>query len=100
QLRRRQDGGHWLFRAVCLSLGCSCKNPGDPPRGGSPARTIRELIAHAVPELRRPLGTVRDLFRRGEAPSQWAPSASFAAFSGCAMVGATGIEPVTPTMSR
>jgi hypothetical protein len=63
-------------------------------------RTLREHSAHALPNLVGRLGKVQGLFRRGE-PRLIVPiSSKNIDFPRGIMVGATGIEPVTPTMSR
>jgi hypothetical protein len=61
---------------------------------------MRELGARRLPTSARHLGTVRGLFRPRGAPVRVATHLESAEFTRGRMVGATGIEPVTPTMSR
>jgi hypothetical protein len=62
--------------------------------------TIREPAARRLPKLVGHSRAVRGLFRRSEAQEQLAPRSESLGFAEGSMVGATGIEPVTPTMSR
>ena len=61
---------------------------------------MRERTAHHLPKLPKFSSAVRDLFRRGEAAGLIGLKRKSFDFSSGLMVGATGIEPVTPTMSR
>jgi hypothetical protein len=62
--------------------------------------TSREHSAHGLPNLNRFLGKVRGLFRHSETGRLISQDAENIEFFSINMVGATGIEPVTPTMSR
>jgi hypothetical protein len=59
-------------------------------------RTLREHPALRLPNPVRLLGTVRGLFRHCEATASSWKFAGNADFAGRLVVGATGIEPVTP----
>ena len=64
------------------------------------AGTLREHFAQRLPKAVRVLGKVRGLFWRCEADAELGKPPTLFDFFGLLLVGATGIEPVTPTMSR
>jgi hypothetical protein len=66
----------------------------------SASRSKPEQIAHLVPKLSRQLGNVRGTFWQLETLPKSEDVAETPCFKGEMMVGTTGIEPVTPTMSR
>jgi hypothetical protein len=59
-----------------------------------------EQIAHLVPKLSKQLGNVRGTFWQLETPLKSENVAENPCFIRAIVVGTTGIEPVTPTMSR
>jgi hypothetical protein len=84
----------------CGGLLMSLRAPYDAPGSGTGVETFHEHTAQHLPKLPRFLGAVPDLFRLGEAAVPITQKRKNNDFSRLLMVGATGIEPVTPTMSR
>jgi hypothetical protein len=80
-------GGAWWARAAWGA-------------GEAVSRTPEEHRAQPVPRFGHLVGTVRRLFTLRCAPSILVQNVQNAVISRSLMVGATGIEPVTPTMSR
>ncbi len=79
---------------------CICGGPCSVSPIRTPLGSKAERPAQPVPRFSKQVGNVRGTFWQVEADSNLSKVLEKPLFSGLGMVGATGIEPVTPTMSR